>query len=195
MNKNVRDLFVIISEWHWKNTINDHLEHHVLHRGSGYFFFHLSVGNTVSLKLMGFFSEKISFFQGNKKKKGTKGVDLGSQVIPRQNYFMCQIDYNTLFQVVKQKCVRSHKNYSTISSTHHSLHYSLSLDSLFCDALLSCNSETVVQRSYKLMLDYKAQRRRRAEVSRNSIWAAQTSQVHSLHTGQYDLNQAKTLWF
>lgn len=81
------------------------MEHHVLHRGSGYFFFHLSVGNTVSLKLMGFFSEKISFFQGNKKKKGTKGVDLGSQVIPRQNYFMCQIDYNTLFQVVKQKRV------------------------------------------------------------------------------------------
>lgn len=79
-----------------------------------------------------------------------------------------------------ETCVRSHKNYSTISSTHHSLHYSLSLDSLFCDTLLSCNSETVVQRSYKLMLDYKAQRRRRAEVSRNSIWAAQTSQVHSL---------------
>lgn len=72
MNKNVRDLFVIISEWHWKNTINDHLEHHVLHRGSGYFFFHLSVGNTVSLELMGFFQKKSHSFRKKKTKRNKK---------------------------------------------------------------------------------------------------------------------------
>lgn len=67
------------------------------------FFFHLSVENTVSLKLMGFFQKKITCsFMG---KKNTEGVDLESQLIPKQNYFMRQIDYNTLFHVVKQKCV------------------------------------------------------------------------------------------
>lgn len=46
-------MFVIISEWHWKHTINDHLEHHVLSTvAQDTFFFHLSVGNVVSLKLL-----------------------------------------------------------------------------------------------------------------------------------------------
>lgn len=115
------------------------------------FFFHLSVGNTVSLKLMGFFQKKITCsFMGKKKYRGCwfrKSAHSKTKLFHASNwlqYFIscCQAEM----------CVGSHKNDSTISSTHHSLHCSLSLDSLFCDSLLFCNS--VLQRSYKLMLDY-----------------------------------------
>lgn len=160
INKNIRGLFVIISEWHWKNTINDHLEHHALHRVAQNIFFPFISGKYSFLKTDGVFSEKNLLLSWKKKKKkrnrrfwfrksGNSKIKL-FHVSNWLQYFIsgCQAEI----------CVRSHKNYSTISSTHHSLHCSLSLNSLFCDALLSCHSETVLQRSYKLMLDYKPQR-------------------------------------
>lgn len=132
-----------------------------------------------------------------KRKKEIEGFDLESQVIPKQNYFMCQIDYHTLFQVVKQKYVldRSHKNYSTISSTHHSLHCSPSLDSLFCDTLLSCNSETVFRGATNYCWTTSHREKDSRSLQKHGIWAAQASQVHSLHVDQNELNQGKALWF